>query len=120
MLDECNILVVEDEVLIAMDLSFALEDDGAAILGPCATIEAALAICEAADVAVLDVDICGRAVFPVADRLLAAGKPFLFHTARSDHSELISRYGLDVTVIVKPARAETVIQSVARLMGRLH
>lgn len=120
MLDDCNILVVEDEVLIAMDLSFALEDDGAAILGPCATIEAALSICAVADVAVLDVDICGRAVFPVADRLQAAGKPFLFHTARADHSELTARYGDSVTVITKPARIETVIESVARLVGRIH
>lgn len=120
MLDDCNILVVEDEVLIAMDLSFALEDDGAAILGPCATIEAALSICDIADVAVLDVDICGRAVFPVADRLLAAGKPFLFHTARADHSELLDRYGDGVPVIVKPARVEKVIEAVARLIGRMH
>lgn len=120
MLDDCNILVVEDEVLIAMDLSLALEDDGAAIVGPCATIEAALAVCEAADVAVLDVDICGRAVFPVADRLRDVGKPFLFHTARADHSELVARYGPDVIVITKPARAEAVIAGIVKLVGKIN
>ncbi len=120
MLRNCNILVVEDEVVIGMDLSFAFEDDGAKILGPCATIEAALSICEIADVAVLDVDICGCAVFPVADRLRMAGKPFLFHTARADHSELIARYGPDIQVVAKPARAERVIEAVARLIGRIH
>ncbi len=120
MLDDCNILVVEDEILIALDISCALEDDGAAILGPCGTIEAALAICERADVAVLDVDICGKAVFPVADRMRAIGKPFIFHTARVDHSDLVARYGPDVEIITKPARIGAVIAAVARSTGRLH
>ena len=117
MLDDVNVMVVEDEALIALDLSMTLEDMGARITGPFATIESALPACDGVDCAVLDVDLCGREVFPIADRLRATGKPFMFHTGRADHATLSDRYGADVLVVVKPSKGEDIGERIAALLA---
>ena len=71
-----RVLVVEDEALVAMDLLFSLEDAGAKVLGPAMSLSAALALAELAadiDCAVLDVDIAGQDVYPVARVLQRRG-----------------------------------------------
>ena len=78
-----RILVVEDESLVAMLLETILEDMGCTPVGPVATVEDGLAIAtdaERLDAALLDVNVAGRQVFPVADALKAAGVPFIFST----------------------------------------
>jgi DNA-binding response OmpR family regulator len=75
------VLVVEDEYAVAALVQDTLERQGAMVLGPAATIDAALAlVTESPDVAVLDVNVGGSAVFPVAAALESAGVPFLFST----------------------------------------
>ena len=103
MLDDVNILILEDEALIAMDVQLMLEERGAQVTGPCATIEEACAHGMDCDAAILDVDIHGSLTLPVADRLSDAGTPFLFHTGRSDLDLLRQRYGADVPIVRKPA-----------------
>ena len=115
MLDDCNVMLVEDEALLALDLSLTLEDEGATVIGPFATVDSALSACDAVDLAVLDVDLCGAKVFPVADRLQAVGKPFLFHTGRADLRSLVDRYGSDALVLVKPARGSEIIRILTSL-----
>jgi CheY-like chemotaxis protein len=70
------VLVVEDEFLIAMDLERTLERHGYRVLGPAATVDAALRLLdgEAPDVALLDVMIGAPSVGKptTARRLLAA------------------------------------------------
>ena len=78
-----RILVVEDESLVAMLLETILEDMGCTPVGPVANIDEALAVVagdQALDGALLDVNVAGREVFPVADALKAAGVPFVFST----------------------------------------
>ncbi|MEM9798132.1 MAG: response regulator [Pseudomonadota bacterium] len=118
MLDDLNILIVEDEALIALDLSMILEDEGADIHGPCCTVDAAMGCTDNIDAAILDVDLRGETVFPIADRLQAAGTPFIFHTGRADMEELRGRYGADVSVVVKPASSGQVLASLTRAIGR--
>ncbi|KIT17472.1 response regulator [Jannaschia aquimarina] len=103
MLDDMKILIVEDEALLAVDLSMTLEDEGAVVEGPCMTIDDALRNQSHVDAAVLDVDIRGEPVFPVADRLAEEGTPFVFHTGRANLAELRERYGDDVPIISKPS-----------------
>lgn len=82
-LRNCRILVVEDEYLLADDLCHALEEAGAIVLGPVPGVEEALALIEAEsriDAAVLDVNLRGDMVFPVADALHARNVPFAFAT----------------------------------------
>jgi CheY-like chemotaxis protein len=78
-----RVLVVEDEYFLADDLGRALTQLGAEVLGPVATREEAfelLASGERIDLAVLDINLQGESVFPVADTLLEQGVPFLFAT----------------------------------------
>lgn len=78
-----RVLVVEDESLVAMLLETILEDMGCTPVGPASDIDEgeALARDEAAlDAALLDVNVAGRQVFPVAAALKARGVPFVFST----------------------------------------
>ena len=77
-----TILVVEDEPLVAMVLESILEDMGALLVGPAASVEKALALIDAGGFAgaLLDVNLRGERVDAVADALSAKGIPFVFTT----------------------------------------
>lgn len=78
-----RILVVEDEALVAMLLETMLEDMGFSPVGPIGDIDTALEVVSddaALDGALLDVNVAGREVFPVAAALKARGIPFIFST----------------------------------------
>lgn len=75
----CRVLVVEDELLVAMLVETALEDENCTIVGPYGGLREALeaARSEALDLAVLDINLGGELVFPVAEVLAGRGVPFL-------------------------------------------
>ena len=78
------VLVVEDEFLIAMDLERLLRRHGWRVLGPAATVDQALRLLrdgETPDVALLDVNLRGELVTPVAAELRARGVPFVLASA---------------------------------------
>ena len=81
-----RVLVVEDEALISMLLEDELLEAGAEVVGPACSVKEALELINqaAADgglsAAVLDINLDGEAVSPVADRLAALGVPFIFAT----------------------------------------
>ncbi len=78
-----SVLVVEDEFMIAMDLEMILEQEGHAVLGPASSVEIALRMLEdeRPDVAVLDLNLRGQLVFPVAVRLREIDVPFVLSSA---------------------------------------
>ncbi len=76
-----RLLVVEDETLIAMELCQDLAALGWNIVGPAATIEEAMRLIDEQplpDAAVLDVNLGGKLVYPLAELLQAKGVPFVF------------------------------------------
>ena len=78
-----RVLVIEDESLVAMLLETILDDMGCTVVGPESNIDDGLiaATTEASlDAALLDVNVAGREVFPVAEALRARGVPFVFST----------------------------------------
>jgi CheY-like chemotaxis protein len=77
-----RVLVVEDEYLVAMDMSAFLEAAGAHVIGPASNVNAALEVLEHTelDAAILDVNLRGEMAYPVADALAARGIPFVFTT----------------------------------------
>lgn len=78
-----RILVVEDESLVAMLLETILEDMGCTPIGPASSVEEGEAMARDTadlDAALLDVNVAGRQVFPVAEALKARGVPFVFST----------------------------------------
>jgi DNA-binding response OmpR family regulator len=80
------VLVVEDEMLIAVTIEEALQDLGCIVVGPVGRLEAALQMAgaERLDVAILDFSIRGGLVFPVAETLRARGIPFVFASGYGD------------------------------------
>jgi DNA-binding response OmpR family regulator len=79
------VLLVEDEMCLAMMLQDLLEDAGYRVL-KAARVPAALSMAEGEDIdaAILDVNVAGREVFPVADELRRRGVPFMFASGYGD------------------------------------
>jgi CheY-like chemotaxis protein len=78
-----GVLVVEDESLICMLLEDMLADLGCKLVGTACSFQRAAELAEreeGIDVAILDVNLGGQQVFPVADILARRGIPFLFAT----------------------------------------
>jgi CheY-like chemotaxis protein len=84
-----RVLVIEDEMLVAMLLEDMLADLGCTVVGSAARVEQALAMIEAAgslDAAVLDVNLNGQKSYSVADALVARSVPFAFATGYGQDS----------------------------------
>lgn len=78
-----RILIVEDDAFIADSLRDCLESVGAVVVGPVASVAAAIAVVEGADPldgAAVDVNLNGERAFSVADALAARGVPFVLMT----------------------------------------
>ena len=77
-----RILVVEDELMIRMLLEDMLGELGHTVAAEAARIEEALDAAKNADfdIAILDVNLNGQPISPVADALVARGMPFVFAT----------------------------------------
>jgi CheY-like chemotaxis protein len=75
-----RVLVVEDEMLVAMLVEDILAQLGCTVVGPAARIAEALPMArsEALDCAFLDVNVAGERVFPVAAALAERRVPFVF------------------------------------------
>jgi CheY-like chemotaxis protein len=77
-----RVLLVEDEVVVSMLVEDMLEDLGFSVVGPAASIDEALSVLsrETPDCAILDVNIGGTYVYPVADALRSRSIPYAFAT----------------------------------------
>jgi CheY-like chemotaxis protein len=108
-----RVLVVEDEALIAMMFADDLSEAGAEVVGPVATVEDALRLVDSLmadgglDAAVLDVNLGGESVEPVADRLATRGVPFVFATGYGVGCEPPGHPGRPV--LHKPFEAEVLL-----------
>lgn len=109
-----RLLVVEDEYLIASDLTQELEGGGAEVIGPAATVEEALQLTASEariDGAVLDINLRGKEVYPVAEVLRGLDVPFIFATGYDDWN--ISQAYADVPRLEKPVD----MNAIARLLA---
>ena len=82
-LRDCRILIVEDEYILADELALELMEAGASVIGPAPTIGRAMALLErepSPHGAILDVNLGGEPVFPLADVLMELGVPLIFTT----------------------------------------
>lgn len=112
-----TVLVVEDEPLIAWELAMGLEEAGASVVGPVATVDAALAkvAVEPLAAAVLDVRLGASEVTPVAHALAERGVPFVFHTGHADRESL--SHWPHVPVLRKPAQLPEVVGILRALLN---
>ncbi len=117
-LKDRRILVVEDESLVAMLLETILEDMGCVPIGPASSVrEAHSLLADNADLdgALLDVNVAGTEVFPVADALVERKLPFVFSTGYGEGG-LPDRYKGHPT-IQKPFTEAAVRQALMSALG---
>ena len=116
-LRDCRILVVEDEYFLAAELEQELSEAGAVVVGPVPSVKDAVGLIErtpSLDGAVLDVNLGGDQVFPVADRLLVQGVPFLFVTGY--HAQGVpAPYG-HVPRLEKPTEHWAVVRALTKML----
>jgi len=108
-------MIVEDEFLVAMLLEAILEDEGVVIVGPFGRVLPAVEAAERVelDLAVLDVNVAGEKIHPVAEALCRRGVPFL----------LLSGYGATATpdhpdwpVCSKPFERKVLLERLSSLL----
>ena len=77
-----RILVIEDELLLALCVGEALEEQGCEVIGPATSVRQGLNLVETTAVngAILDINLNGELVYPVAKALMDRNIPFLFTT----------------------------------------
>lgn len=97
-----RILVVEDEALISILIEEALQGLGCDTVGPVPSIPEAMALAENEEIAaaVLDVNVGGEPVYPVASVLKRRGIPFVFVTGYQ-RDQLPTHHG-DAPMLEKP------------------
>lgn len=111
-----KVLIVEDSLLLALELEAGLEDAGVVVVGCAAELSEALSMVEMDfDVAVLDADLNGQSVAPVAEILRTMGRPFVFATGYADKA---APMGFDAPIVRKPYNVHQIARAVAGVTGR--
>lgn len=113
-----TVFVVEDESLVALNLEDILADLGCAVIGPAMRLERARTMVEGdfqADVAILDVNVAGEQIFPVAQMLVERGVPIVFATGY-DKDGLPEAWHAH-TILQKPYTLDDVSRSLQMAVG---
>jgi len=112
-----SILIVEDDSVLATDLTALLREAGCRAVLPTTSIGAALStmVHYLVDAAILDVNVQNEWVFPVAHALAAAGIPFVFLTAYAADSIPPEHRGRPF--LNKPHQPEVLLATVSGLVG---
>jgi DNA-binding response OmpR family regulator len=111
-----NILIVEDEPLIAMMIEDFLEMLDKTVAGSADSVETALAVIDSGgvDAAILDVNLRGgEKSFPIADVLAVKGIPFVFATGGSQ--DIVAEAHRDRPALPKPFTMDGVSKALAAL-----
>jgi CheY-like chemotaxis protein len=116
-----RVLIAEDELLVAMELERLLREAGCTVLGPVPTVDRALALIRAdpPEIALLDVNLGGRRVTPVAEALAARGLPFILVTSYAPGT--LGAPILDgVPMVGKPFTRQALVRALSAALGRVN
>ena len=114
MLNDQRVLIVEDNVYLAMDIASAVEDLDGRVAGPVATVADALQMIGDVELsgAVLDYELPSGDVLPVARALVARRVPFVIHACTMVAPEMAAlRPG--APVLIKPIQPEDLVAILA-------
>lgn len=112
-----RLLIVEDALLLMLELEAGLEEAGAYIAGAASDLEEAMQMVDLPlDAAVLDANLNGVSVGPVAEALAARGVPFVFATGYGDSK--MAPQGFGAPIIRKPYDVTQVAAALAEVTGR--
>ena len=116
-----RVLVVEDEMMIAMLVEDMLGELGCTVIGPAHAVPAALDLASTApdiDAALLDINLGGQPVFAIADALRARGVPMIFSTGYGESG--LRDVDRGAPVLQKPFRAndlEAALNAALKIAG---
>ena len=113
-----SVFLVEDEVMIRMMVADMLEELGYSVAAEAGEINEAIRLAETTefDIAILDVNVNGKVISPVADVIQARNRPFVFATgygAQGLPEEFRNRPTLQ-----KPFQMETLAQMITTALKR--
>ena len=109
----CSVFLVEDEVMIRMMVADMLEELGHSVAAEAGDIGEAVKLVQSTefDLAILDVNVNGKVITPVAELITARNRPFIFATGYGS-SGLPQEYR-DRPALQKPFQLETLAQVIA-------
>jgi CheY-like chemotaxis protein len=121
MFSEAPVLIAEDNLYIALDLSNAIEDMDGKVVGPASTVAEALQLLEQHHVAaaILDCQLGEHDTASLARVLAQRGVPFVIHTATPVSATLATLHP-DVPVLLKPLQPRAVLTCLLDEMRKLH
>ena len=113
-----SVFLVEDEVMIRMMVADMLEELGYSIAAESGEISDALKLAQSVefDLAILDVNVNGKVISPVADLIAARNRPFIFATGYGS-SGLPAEYR-DRPALQKPFQIETLGRAIDQALKR--
>lgn len=117
LLENLRILLIEDEVVIAMTAEDMLEEMGCHVSAQASSFNDAMAQAIAGDfdLALLDINLNGTMSLPIARKLRENGKPFIFTTGYGNVG-IEDEFG-DVTVVTKPYTIRTLSSAIRATTG---
>ena len=112
-------LVVEDSLLILLALEMLLEQNNVDIVGPASTLAEALELAGKGgfDIAILDINVQGAYIFPVADLLTQRSIPFIFTSGYAPESIIPARLS-HIPAIQKPYETSALMAMVEQTFDR--
>ncbi len=114
-----NILVVEDEWLIAIDIKMIIEDQGHQVVGcPASNVAAAMKLIEAhqIDAAFLDITLETENSYPIAGKLDALSVPFAFVSAYA-RKEIPSQFA-KFDLLPKPLTFQGLVRQMDKMLKK--
>jgi DNA-binding response OmpR family regulator len=120
MFSEAPVLIAEDNLYLALDLSIAVEEMQGRVVGPASSVAEALSLLATHDVAaaIVDCHLADRDSTPLARQLAERGVPFVIHTA-TPVPALIGQFHPLVPVLMKPLQPEAVLACLLAEMRKL-
>ncbi|MCW5714828.1 MAG: hypothetical protein KIT43_09990 [Bauldia sp.] len=115
--ENARVLIVEDDALVAMEMEARVATFGCTVLGPAPTIAHAHRLLDQfrPDAALLDVNVCGERVTPIAVRLRAMGVPYVLITGYARLA--FEEPELQVTKLSKPIAEAELTRTLRRLLN---
>lgn len=114
-----RLLVVEDEAMVAMLIEDMLCDLGCVVSGVAGTLSRGMALAKdesfAIDGAILDINLGGEKVYPVAEALSARRVPFIFSTGYGGAG--VDKAFAHIPILAKPYDQQTLEQKLISVLG---
>ncbi len=113
-----RLILVEDEALLALDMQDMLEEMGCLVVGMAGRLDDALVLAETDfDLALLDMNLGGARIDPVAQRIAARGIPIIFVTG---YGQRTLPPGIAAPVLDKPCSPDALMPLVGAILEARH